>query len=262
MGRRKSGAMTQGTSWEAVADWYTAWAGEHGGRHHRELTVPAVMELLAPQPNEHVLDIGAGPGILAPFIDRAGAHYTGVDSSRTMLRVARKHHRHHGRFIEGDACRLATTTPLERASFDAAVFLLSIQDMDPLPSVIESMAWALRGGGRVVMLMTHPCFRVPRLSGWGWDEGRHLQYRRVDRYLTPLPVPMKTVGNQQDVLTVRFHRPLSAYVNALADHDCVVDSMQELATYQRSTNGPYAKAENLAMQEIPSFLLLRAWKRG
>jgi hypothetical protein len=68
-----------------------------------------------------------------------------------------------------------------------------------------------------------------------------LQYRRVDRYLTPLPVPVETIGNQERRATTRFHRPLHAYVNALGACGFVVDCMKEIAT-----------------QEIPLFLGLRA----
>lgn len=256
--QRKPRQRTVRTSWEAVADWYTGWVGEEGSQHHRKLTIPAVLELLAPQPGESIIDVGAGPGVLAPRIVAAGARYTGIDASWTMLRFARKHHGRHGRFLWGDACDLPSIPGLQPATFDGAVFLLSIQDMDPLPSVLESVAWALRGGGRVVILMTHPCFRVPRLSGWGWDEQRHLQYRRVDRYLTPLPVPVETIGNQESRATTRFHRPLHAYVNALGACGFVVDCMQEIATYQSARPGPHAKAEDFATQEIPLFLGLRA----
>jgi SAM-dependent methyltransferase len=246
------------TSWESVADWYTGWVGEDGSRHHRALTIPATLELLALQPGEAILDVGAGPGVLAPAVAQAGAHYTGVDASPTMLRFARKHHGRYGRFLQGDACHLASVPQLRPAEFDAAVFLLSIQDMDPLPSVIESVAWALRGGGRIVILMTHPCFRAPRLSGWGWDEQRRLQYRRVDRYLTPLPVPVETVGNRESATTTRFHRPLSTYINALVACGFVVDCMHELASYKGGRPGPHANAEDFATQEIPQFLSLRA----
>ena len=259
--QRKPGRTTVRTSWESVADWYTGWVGEEGGRHHRKLTVPSVMELLAPQPGERIVDIGAGPGVLAPFIAAAGAHYTGVDASPTMLDFARKHHGRHGRFVLADACALSASPELHPGAFDAAVFLLSIQDMDPLPSVLRSVAWALRGGGRVVLLMTHPCFRVPRLSGWGWDERRDLQYRRVDRYLTSLPVPVETAGNRNKAATLRFHRPLQAYINGLAECGFSVDCMQEIATYKVSSDSPHARAENFAAREIPMFLALRALKR-
>lgn len=249
------------TSWEPVADWYTGWVGEDGGRHHRYVSIPAVLDLLEPRAGEEILDIGAGPGVLAPSIARSGARYTGVDASRRLLSFARKHHGRHGRFILGDARGLQASHELSAGMFDAAVFLLSIQDMDDLPSVLRSLAWALRGGGRVVMLMTHPCFRVPRLSGWGWDEGRSLQYRRVDRYLTPLPVPMETAGGS-GAATVRFHRPLHEYVNGLADHGLLVERIHELPTYKVRSRGPRAEAENRATQEIPIFLGLRARKLG
>jgi SAM-dependent methyltransferase len=242
-----------------VADWYSGWVGEAGSNHHRLLALPAVLDLLEPIAGEQILDIGAGPGVLAPLIAAAGAHYTGVDASRKLIEFARTHHARHGRFLYGDAAWLDDLPELRGGSFDAAVFLLSIQDMDPLDAVLRSAAWALRAGGRVVLLMTHPCFRVPRQSGWGWDAGRRLRYRRVDRYLTALAVPMKAYGRQHGA-TRSFHRPLEAYINGLAACGLLVDCVRELPTYQAQPAGPHAGAENLANQEIPLFLGLRARK--
>jgi SAM-dependent methyltransferase len=248
------------TSWDPLAYWYDGWVGEGGSKYHRELAIPAMLKLLDPQPGEHILDIGAGQGVLAPFITKAQAYYVGVDASARLLQLARKHHSRQGMFIQGDARELASVPGLRRGAFDAVVFLLSIQDMDPLGDVLASAAWALRVGGRAVLLMTHPCFRVPRQSGWGWDEGRKLQYRRVDRYLTPLPVPMKAYPGQQSGVTRSFHRPLQEYINGLADQGLLVDRMHEIANHKHRSSGPQAKAAALAHQEIPLFLALRARK--
>jgi ubiquinone/menaquinone biosynthesis C-methylase UbiE len=242
-----------------LAQWYDGWVGKDGSKHHRNLAIPAVMDLLAPQPGEQILDLGAGTGVLAPFVAQAGAHYTGVDASEKLLQLARQHHGKEGRFIYGDARRLSALPALHAAQFDAIVFLLSLQDMDSLEEVVENTAWALKPGGRVVMLMTHPAFRVPRQSGWGWDEDRKLQFRRVDRYLTPLPVPLKPYPGQTGV-SRSFHRPLHTYINTLAQHHLWVDQLLEIPTYKTATLGPNAKAENLANQEIPLFLGLRARK--
>jgi ubiquinone/menaquinone biosynthesis C-methylase UbiE len=247
------------TSWEPVADWYNGWMGVNGGTYHRHYAIPAVLELLAPQPNEAILDIGAGQGVLAQFIADAGAHYTGIDASAKLLRFARSYHGKHGRFLLGDARHLRRIPNLQPATFDAAVFLLSIQDMDPLDVVLRETGSMLKPGGRVVLLLTHPCFRVPRQSGWGWDAGRKLRYRRVDRYLTPLHVPMKAYRGNQRGVTLSFHRPLHLYVNSLAACGLLVDRMREITTHHIS-NDERAKADKLAEQEIPLFLAVRAWK--
>lgn len=258
MAAKRKTPRTPTTSWEPLACWYDGWVGKDGSKYHRHLAIPAVLDLLAPQLGEQFLDLGAGTGVLAPFITQAGAQYTGIDASEKLLQFARQHHGHQGHFFYGDARRLPAIPEIQAEQFDGVVFLLSIQDMDPLNEVIESAAWALKPGGRIVFLMTHPCFRVPRQSGWGWDENRKLQFRRVDRYLTPLSVPLKPYPGQSGV-SHSFHRALQDYVNILAQNHLLVDQLREIPTYKNST-GPRAKAENLANQEIPLFLGLRAKK--
>ncbi len=259
---KRSRKRTARTSWDPVADWYDGWMGKDGSEHHRRLAIPVVLELLDPQPGEEILDVGAGQGVLAAPIAEARARYTGVDLSERLLWRARKYHGRRGRFIRGDARHLARLPELRRGGFDAVVFLLSIQNMDPLQPVLASAAWALKAGGRLVMLVTHPCFRVPRQSGWGWDVNRKLQYRRVDRYLTPLSVPKKPYPGQRRGVTLDFHRPLQDYVNGLADCGLVVDCIKEVPTYKICTSGPRTKARNVANREVPLFLGLRALKTG
>jgi SAM-dependent methyltransferase len=242
--------------WEPLAYWYDSWMGADGGEHHRRLAIPAVLDLLDLQPNERLLDIGAGQGVLAAHVARSGAYYTGVEISPHLLAFARQRHGGQGRFLQGDARRLRDVAAFSAGQFDAAVFLLSIQDMNPLDAVLESAAWALRDGGRLVILMTHPCFRVPRQSSWERDSSRDLTYRRVDRYLTPLAVPIKSYGKKRSGVSVSFHRPLSHYVNGMAACGLLVDELQEITTYEIRA----AKAEQRANDEIPLFVGLRARK--
>jgi SAM-dependent methyltransferase len=244
------------SGWDAVARWYDGWVGADGSEHHRRLAIPATLDLLNLAPGEHLLDVGAGQGVFAPYVLRAGACYTGVEISPRLLALAQKRDLPRARFLHGDARRLAEIPALEPASFDAVSFLLSIQDMNPLDAVLRSAAWALRDGGRLVILMTHPCFRVPRQSGWGRDEGRNLQFRRVDSYLSPLEVPMKSYGKQRAGTTISFHRPLSRYVSALAACGLLIDALDELTTYESGAS----KAERRANAEFPLFVGLRARK--
>ena len=245
------------TSWDRVATWYDGWVGDRGSAYHRQLAIPATLELLRPQPAEAILDVGAGQGVLAPSILEAGAQYTGVDASPRLIAAAKRRHRGSAAFVVGDARRLPAVAGLHKASYDAAVFLLSIQDMDPLDAVFGSVDWALRPHARVVLLMTHPAFRQPRHSGWGHDESRNLQFRRVDAYLGEMAVPMKSLGGGQP--TRSFHRPIGTYVNALADRGFVVDHMLELPDLPPERRpGKAARAAERAGTEIPLFLAVRA----
>ena len=167
--------------WDPLADWYDGWMGQQGSRHHRFLALPAVLSLLQLKSGDRLLDLGAGQGVLAPYIVEQKVNYTGIELSPRLVRMARKRHGRVGTFIRADVRRLQFGRRITAESFHTAVFLLSLQDMDPLEDALRSAAWALMPGGRLVMLLTHPCFRIPRQSGWGWDNKRKLRFRRVDR---------------------------------------------------------------------------------
>ena len=260
---RRDGAAPGGaaaeTSWERVATWYDGWVGDRGSAYHRELAIPATLDLLQPRQGDRILDVGGGQGVLAaPLVD-AGATVTVVDASTKLIAAAkRRHGRLRGaRFLVGDARRLPAVAGLEAAAFDGATFVLSIQDMDPLADIVRGIAWALAPVSRVVLLMTHPAFRQARHSGWGYDEGRKLTYRRVDAYLGEMTVPMKSLGG--GLPTRSFHRPISAYVNALADAGFLTDAMLELPDLPPDRRpGRAARGDARANAEIPIFLGLRA----
>jgi SAM-dependent methyltransferase len=247
------------TSWDTVARWYNGWVGKRGSLYHRKLAIPTVLRLAELRMGERLLDIGCGQGVLAPHVLKAKVGYVGVDVSRTLLRLARRYHGPKALFVRGDARNLSALPDISSAGFDVAVFMLSIQDMHPLEEVVRSAAGVLKCGGRLVIFMTHPCFRVPRSSGWGFDRSRKLTYRRVDRYLKEMRVPMKAyaevIPNAKGA-TLSFHRPLTAYVNTLACHGLVVDRLEELPDPLADREGQTSPAE------IPLFAALRARKLG
>ncbi|HEX7040993.1 MAG TPA: class I SAM-dependent methyltransferase [Trueperaceae bacterium] len=249
----------RGSSWDAVAGWYDATVGVRGSPYHRRAAVPTVLRLAELRPGERVIDVGCGTGVLAFHVLKAGCEYLGVDASAAMVRLARRRRGEEGRFEQGDARDLAGTTSARPGSFDVAVFLLSVQDMDPLEEVFASTAEVLREGGRVVLFMVHPAFRPPRGSGWGYDPKRKLTYRRVERYLTPAAVPMKEYAEVRRGAprgaTISFHRPLQDYVNALAGAGLWVDAMAELPD-------PVKDEAGRSNPEVPLFLALRARSVG
>lgn len=254
--------MSRGeTSWERVATWYDGWVGDRGSAYHQQLAIPALLDLLDPRAGEDILDIGGGQGVLVPYLAEAGTRVTVVDASPKLIAAAkRRHGRARARFLVGDARRLPAVAGLEERAYDAAVFLLSLQDMDPLEDVVRGVDWALTDHGRVVVLMTHPAFRQPRHSGWGFDEGRKLTYRRIDGYLSEMAVPMKSLGG--GLPTRSFHRPISAYVNAFADASLAVDAMLELPDLPPDRRpGKAARGDARANAEIPIFLAMRAVRR-
>jgi arsenite methyltransferase len=108
-----------------------------------------VIELLAPQPGERILDVGCGPGHLAyELAEIVGSrNVRGVDISHQML----EHARELGLDVvhTGDA-----TLPFEDDVFDAAVATQVYEFVEDLPQALAELHRVLRPGGRALVLDT------------------------------------------------------------------------------------------------------------
>jgi ubiquinone/menaquinone biosynthesis C-methylase UbiE len=255
------------TDWDNVADWYDQLVGESGSEYHREVVLPGTLRLLAAKPGDHVLDLACGQGVLCRLLAARGIESTGVDAAAELIKSARQRqvppppaptavpiaptHYHVADAKEIDF--------LPEAHFTAAACVLAIQNMHPLGPIFTGAARTLKPGGKLVIVMMHPCFRGPKETQWGWDEKAMIQYRRVDRYLLPRKTPIVThPGKDPGKYTWSFHKPIEAYVKSLRNAGLLIDAIEEWPSHKKSTSGPRAPAENLAREEIPMFLAIRA----
>jgi ubiquinone/menaquinone biosynthesis C-methylase UbiE len=246
------------TSWSPVAKWYTGIVGDSGHFFHQNVILPGVKKLLDPKPDESVLDVGCGQGVYARTL-HFKVSYTGIDLAKELIVEAKKldNDPAHQYFV-ADATK---GIPVPAGSFDHAVCLLALQNMRDGTSAIMSASTSLKTDGDFVMVLNHPAFRIPRQSSWGIDEVNKLEYRRVNRYLSPLEIPINAhPGLKNSPLTWSYHQPIEYYVKALKAAGLVITDLEEWASNKESV-GKAAKAENRARREFPMFLAIRAVKK-
>ena len=103
-----------------------------------------LIELLAPQAGERVLDVGCGTGQLTAEIARAGAEVVGIDNSPAMIEQAR------GNF-PGLRFEVADVTGmLYREEFDAVFSNAVLHWVREADAAAGAIARALKPGGRFV----------------------------------------------------------------------------------------------------------------
>ena len=250
-------------SWNTAADWYQGLVGEKGMGLQQSIVFPRTKTLLALTRNTSLVDIACGQGAFLRHIVRDCNRAVGIDGAARLIEFAK--HARAARpitYITGDVTKPLPEQLRGGAPFDAASCILAIQNIEALEPFVENCAKLVKQKGVLVIVMTHPCFRIPRQSSWGWDEQRKIQYRRIDRYFTDLKIPIQThPGARPGHITWTYHRPLSAYIGALAKAGFHINALEEWTTDRISTPGPRAKADQRSKQEIPLFLALRAIKQ-
>ncbi|MDR3582378.1 MAG: class I SAM-dependent methyltransferase [Candidatus Pacebacteria bacterium] len=242
-----------GTSWEHVAEWYDRLLeGDGAGTYQKELILPNLLRLMNLKKSDRVLDLACGQGFFAREFVKTASKVTGADASKAL--IARAKERERG--IDWHVAMADSLPFLGAGSIDKAVIVLALQNIDDMGAVFRECARVIKPGGMLFFVLNHPAFRIPKASGWGWDEKEKVQYRRVDRYLSELKVPIdmhpgqKSGGGQ----TLSFHRPLQSYFKALGKAGFGVVGMEEWNSHKKSEPGPRAVAEDRARKEIPLFL--------
>lgn len=243
----------QQQSWNNVANWYDSIVGEKGQYFHTHVIFPRLLPLMGLVERQTVLDIGCGQGVFCRELSKKGVRVMGIDASPRLIEEAKKYSKNISYAVD-DARTLNT---IANASIDAATSILAMQNIDPIDGVFTNVARVLKKGGSFTIVILHPAFRSPRITGWGEDTARKLQFRRVDRYLSPMKIPIDMhPGRGQKQLTWTYHRPLQRYVELGAAAGFLVSVIEEWVSDKQS-EGRHAKTENLARSEIPLFMAIK-----
>ena len=105
-----------------------------------------VLEWLAAQPGEHILDLGCGDGQLTQRIAATGAYVVGVDASSQMVAAAR------ARGIAAEEGN-AESLPYARSTFDAVFSNAALHWVRDHDAMMAQVKRVLKPGGRFVAEM-------------------------------------------------------------------------------------------------------------
>jgi ubiquinone/menaquinone biosynthesis C-methylase UbiE len=242
------------TSWGSVAAWYDQYLGRED-TYQAQVILPNLLRVLAPKKGEKILDLACGQGFFAREIAKSGATVVGADIAPELIKEAQKH-------ASGVIYHVAPASQLSFAKegeFDAVVCILALQNIEDISAVCREVKRVLTQGGRFLLVLNHPAFRVPKRSSWGWDEEKKIQYRRVEGYLSAAKVQIDMhPGAKKQMKTISYHRSLQDFFKALSSAGFKISHLEEWISHKVSEKGPHQVAEDTARKEIPLFLTLEA----
>lgn len=254
-----SKAQSKATSWEQDGKWYGDLVGKQGHHYHREVIFPKLLPLLCAGKNETVkiVDLACGDGVLARNLP-ASTPYVGIDAAPSLIKRAEQldsdplH-----RYIVSDLTKPIKDIP--EAPFSHAVIILALQNISSPLALLKNARKLLAPGGKLFVILNHPCFRIPRQSSWGVDADKKIQFRRIDRYLSTMEIPIQSHPSQgqSSTATVSFHYSLATLTAAFFQAGFAIELLEEWCSDKEST-GKNKKMEDRARDEIPLFLAVRA----
>jgi SAM-dependent methyltransferase len=120
--------------------------------HNDEDTNQLVMETAGIGPEDTVLDIACGPGLITCAVAGVARHVTGIDITPAMIDEARKRQRSMG--LTNMEWKVGDVTPLpfSESSFSAVITRYSFHHLLEPQVVLDEMVWVCQPGGRVAVV--------------------------------------------------------------------------------------------------------------
>lgn len=244
------------TSWQSSAKWYGRITKDKGHYYHEHVVIPKTLDLLSLSQDSNLLDLGCGSGVLGRQVMRS-VKYTGVDISEELIRVAKKEDKNTShKYLNLDVTSLQTFYE----AFSHVSMILSFQNMRSPQGAIKNAYKHLEENGILLLVLNHPMFRIPRQSSWEIDPRKKTQYRRIDKYLSKMEIPINTnPSDRNSPITLSFHYPLWLISKMLKVDGFVIELIEEWSSDKESI-GRAAKMENRARDEFPLFMAIKARK--
>ena len=247
------------TSWDPVSNWYDQIVAKDGHYYHQEVIFPYLQEKILKNLKEDisVLELACGQGVLERKINPK-QKYTGIDISEGLIDSADKQKKSKSHNFQVADVTLPITL---NDKYDIGFIILAFQNFKNPEGAIQNFSKFIKPHGKVYLIINHPYFRIPRQSGWGIDEQKKIQYRRIDRYMTPLEIPisMQPSKGKESIQTYSYHNPLSFYSKIFQKNGFYIKEIEELCSNKKS-EGSSKKMEDRARNEFPLFMVLEIEK--
>jgi len=206
--------------WEEHAAWWIAEFTDGADPEYEEQILPLAAAELAGF--DRILDVGCGDGQISRLLASTGATVVGVDPTWNQIRIAGE--RGGGAMYARSG---AAELPFADGSFDAIVACLVFEHIDQVDEAIAEVARVLRPGGQFSFFLNHPLLQTP---GTGWIDDHTIEPPEKYMRLGPYLPEQAFVEQVERGVFIRFiHRPLSRYLNALADSGLLLAQMLEPA---------------------------------
>jgi ubiquinone/menaquinone biosynthesis C-methylase UbiE len=244
------------TSWGGVADWYNSYLETTEDSYQKQVILPNLLRVLGIKPGMKLIDIACGQGFFSREFANAGAEVVGSDIAQSLIAQAKKLSGKTVQYYVAPADNLNFT---KSEVFDAATIVLAVQNIKDIEGAFKEAKRVLKPGGRLVMVLMHPAFRIPQHTSWGFDDVANAQYRRVDAYLSAQKSELLVhPGKQGSAKTISYHRSLQDFSKALFKTGFAITRLEEWISHKQSQKGPRQKAEDTARKEFPLFLMIEA----
>jgi SAM-dependent methyltransferase len=198
--------------WPSLGNW---WLGElSDDPAYEEEVYPLLLDLLAPNKNELILDIGCGDGRMMGRLSAIGATVVGCDFNRLLLTRARSV----GPVV---VAKLPQLTWARRGSFDKALVGLVLEHLPDEEAFFQQAAVVVRPAGAMAMVINHPVWTAPKSSPMEdssgetlWRPGTYFGRGHSD----------EPAGKR----TVRFyHRSMADLLNAASEAGWHLERLEE-----------------------------------
>lgn len=268
--------MKPTTSWGGVAEWYDDLLEQNPDSFQKNVLMPNLIRIVAPKKGMTILDLACGQGYFSRAFAQNGATVTGYDISRELVELAKAQEdkKKEGEVKIGFHVSSADSVPfIQNESVDVVTIILALQNIENLAGTLGEASRVLKKGGKIVFVINHPAFRIPKRSDWGWAASpeatqskgiKEVQYRRIDAYMSDAKIEIDMTPGEKvpakKKSTVSFHRPLQSYFKALSKAGFAVIRFEEWISHRKSQAGPRAEEEDRMRKEIPMFACVEAVK--
>jgi len=252
--------------WDEVAESFSDFVREGKDYFRDALNNPATFKLIGNVKGKQVLDLACGEGYSTRILAKKGAIVVGVDFSEKLIELARHLETKERSGIIFYVADAANMEKIQSNHFDLVTCFMALQDIEQYRQAIFEVARVLKGNGRFIFSIPHPCFigHVVKdgesITRWIYEEGTTeksfviRQYFGIGKYevqweMERIAKPFKTTA---------FHRTLTDYFQSLHQSGLLVSRLVE----PRPTLKVVPKYPSLRKRlRIPQSIIIEAIKK-